>query len=422
MPQLGDDDSSIDEVDSFYSFWFNFESWREFSYQDEENPEKGDCREERRWIEKQNKAVRQKKKKEEMARLRTLVDNVYSCDPRIKKFKDAERAEKEAKKRAKAEAARKEAAHRKAEERRRQEEERLLREKEEQEAKERAAQLKREKEAVKKALRKERKTFRATCKEHNYFAGGDAAKLVDRMQDLDRICTALPFQALQHLNQQLLATPTPEEAERLFEAEVGKLDKEEAEKLKESISLSASSSGSDGCAGRDWNWSEEEQQLLVKAVSLFPAGTVRRWETVASFVNSHSSGEGSKVKDAKMVISKVKALQRLEALAAEQKESLNKKAYSRFEQQHQVKEKGRALAEQPQATPSKRYDAPKPWTAEEQKLLEQALRQHPASLGAQRWNNIAEMVGTRSKEECVARFKELVARVKAKKQSTQKTT
>ena len=28
--------------EDFYSFWYNFESWREFSYQDEENPEKGE--------------------------------------------------------------------------------------------------------------------------------------------------------------------------------------------------------------------------------------------------------------------------------------------------------------------------------------------------------------------------------------------
>ena len=35
-------------------------------------------REERRWIEKQNKAVRQKKKKEEMARLRLLVGKLSS--------------------------------------------------------------------------------------------------------------------------------------------------------------------------------------------------------------------------------------------------------------------------------------------------------------------------------------------------------
>lgn len=54
-----------------------------------------------------------------------------------------------------------------------------------------------------------------------------------------------------------------------------------------------------------------------------------------------------------MVITKVKSLQKLES---DQKETLNKHAYSRFEQQHQTKEKGRGkAAEQPQATPSERY-------------------------------------------------------------------
>jgi hypothetical protein len=38
-------------------------------------------------------------------------------------------------------------------------------------------------------------------------------------------------------------------------------------------------------------------------------------------------------------------------------------------------------------------------------LLERALRSHPASEGADRWGNIAKAVGTRTKEECVARFK-----------------
>lgn len=88
----------------------------------------------------------------------------------------------------------------------------------------------------------------------------------------------------------------------------------------------------------------------MKAVNLFPAGTVRRWELVANFVNTHS-GEGCKEKDAKMVISKVKSLQKLEA---EEKVSLNKQAFANFEQQHQAKDKGRG-AEQPQATPSERY-------------------------------------------------------------------
>ncbi len=37
-------------------------------------------------------------------------------------------------------------------------------------------------------------------------------------------------------------------------------------------------------------------------------------------------------------------------------------------------------------------------------LLEQGLRKHPASQ-ADRWDQIAELVGTRTKVECVTRFK-----------------
>ncbi|XP_035232452.1 dnaJ homolog subfamily C member 2-like isoform X2 [Stegodyphus dumicola] len=52
---------------------YDFDSWREFSYLDEEEKEKGENREERKWIEKQNKIARQKRKKDEMARIRQLV-------------------------------------------------------------------------------------------------------------------------------------------------------------------------------------------------------------------------------------------------------------------------------------------------------------------------------------------------------------
>ena len=42
----------------------------------------------------------------------TSADNAYACDPRVKKFKETVKAEKEAEKRAKLEAAKKEAAQR----------------------------------------------------------------------------------------------------------------------------------------------------------------------------------------------------------------------------------------------------------------------------------------------------------------------
>ena len=31
--------SSFDEVNDFYSFWYDFQSWREFSYMDQEDLE-----------------------------------------------------------------------------------------------------------------------------------------------------------------------------------------------------------------------------------------------------------------------------------------------------------------------------------------------------------------------------------------------
>lgn len=137
--------------------------------------------------------------------------------------------------------------------------------------------------------------------------------------------------------------------------QVTELNKREREKLHASVSSTSTSTPGYSSSEKTSNWSAEEMQLLVKAVNLFPAGTTRRWDTVASFINTHSC-EGSKEKDAKMVISKVKNLQKLEA---GQKGSFNKQAFEHFEQQHQSKDKvrGKSLAEQPQATPSERYGA-----------------------------------------------------------------
>merc|ERR1712212_122020 len=104
MPKFGNDDSTRDEVDKFYKFWYDFDSWREFSYLDEEDKEKGSDREERRWIEKNNRVQRAEKKKEEMKRIRKLVDNAYNSDTRIARFKEEDRQEKAAKKKAKADA------------------------------------------------------------------------------------------------------------------------------------------------------------------------------------------------------------------------------------------------------------------------------------------------------------------------------
>ena len=53
------------------------------------------------------------------------------------------------------------------------------------------------------------------------------------------------------------------------------------------------------------------------------------------------------------------------------------------------------------------------WSADQQKQLEKALRDFPASLEKnERWSKIADSVVGKSKRDCVARFKELRAALK----------
>lgn len=45
-----------------------------------------------------------------------------------------------------------------------------------------------------------------------------------------------------------------------------------------------------------------------------------------------------------------------------------------------------------------------PWTSEEQKLLEQALKTYPVNT-PERWEKIADAVPGRSKKDCMKRYK-----------------
>lgn len=60
-----------------------------------------ECREHKRWIERENTRLRAKAKKEETRRLREFVDRAYALDPRVAAKKEEARAEREEKKAAK---------------------------------------------------------------------------------------------------------------------------------------------------------------------------------------------------------------------------------------------------------------------------------------------------------------------------------
>ncbi|KAJ4490079.1 DnaJ domain-containing protein [Lentinula aciculospora] len=101
VPMLGDIDASKEHVEGFYDFWYNFDSWRSFEWLDKEINEGSDNRDDKRYTEKKNKSERARRKKEDIARLRQLVDLTLSLDPRIKRIKQQEKKTREAKKAAK---------------------------------------------------------------------------------------------------------------------------------------------------------------------------------------------------------------------------------------------------------------------------------------------------------------------------------
>nr|AAP84341.1 zuotin related factor 2 [Rattus norvegicus] len=183
-------------------------------------------------------------------------------------------------------------------------------------------------------------------------------------------------------------------------------EKEEADaRMRQASKNAEKSTGGSGSGSK--NWSEDDLQLLIKAVNLFPAGTNSRWEVIANYMNIHSSS-GVK-RTAKDVIGKAKSLQKLDP---HQKDDINKKAFDKFKKEHGV------APQADSAAPSERFEGPCidsiPWTTEEQKLLEQALKTYPVNT-PERWEKIAEAVPGRTKKDCMRRYKELVEMVKAKK-------
>ncbi|KAJ2925319.1 hypothetical protein H1R20_g11772, partial [Candolleomyces eurysporus] len=99
VPGLGHIDSTKEEVEGFYDFWYNFDSWRSFEWMDKEVNEGSDSRDDKRYTEKKNKTERARRKKEDIAKVRGLVDLALSVDPRIKRIKQQEKEAREAKKR-----------------------------------------------------------------------------------------------------------------------------------------------------------------------------------------------------------------------------------------------------------------------------------------------------------------------------------
>lgn len=462
VPLLGNDASERAHVERFYDFWYDFQSWREYSYLDEEDKEKGQDRDERRWIDKQNKVMRLKKKKEEMARIRQLVDLAYNNDPRIVRFKKEEREKKLAAKKAKQTAAQ----ALKAEEERQAKEIAAAKLKAEQEEQKRIEQLQKEKEIQKRALKKERKALRDFAKGNDYFVT-DGNDKIRNIENVEKLCEALKLMELQDLNKKIQMNPS--DGQKIFFETVEVMEKQLDEERQRNLqsnsyvnSIGKNTATPLGSTVSKKNlWSNENVQLLIKAVNLFPAGTNQRWEVVSNFINQHAINlpDGTSF-NAKDVLNKAKDIQSSDFTKNDLKAQMNQKAFESFEKtkkelkvvdnseistkdsgdskKNEKNEKVTNGDAKPQlnghvknpevktngtpAPPAVVEPTPpaetKTWTKEEQSLLEQAIKTYPVST-PDRWDRIAECIPNRTKKECLKRVKELVDLVNAKNKAQQ---
>jgi DnaJ family protein C protein 2 len=174
-------------------------------------------------VERKNNNARKKKKTEDTARLRALVDECLQGDERIKKFKKQERAGKD-KKRLDREAAEKKEKEDKI--KAAEEQERLRKEAEEASKAERA-EGKKAKEAAKNAVKKNKRVLKGSVKDGNYLlpAGQEAgAKRIDEvLNDVEAVMAKIEPEDMALLASKLNGLKVAEEISTVWSEEVKRL-------------------------------------------------------------------------------------------------------------------------------------------------------------------------------------------------------
>ncbi|BEJ11699.1 hypothetical protein CspHIS471_0201590 [Cutaneotrichosporon sp. HIS471] len=242
VAEFGGPDASKEQVEGFYDFWYNFDSWRSFEWHDKEANEGSDSRDEKRFTEKKNKAERQRMKKEDNTRVRELVDSVLANDPRIKRIKEEEKAARLAKKKGGAAQQGKQtklspADIKKAAEAKRKEEE----EKKKADAAANAVSkadrdaAKKAKEAARKNLKKWKKSISAVIAASNYFQAGTASPAVVEKQlgELDAYCEIAEPEAVKDLKEKIEKAGAGAAAKEVLKAQVAALGDKAAGKFSE---------------------------------------------------------------------------------------------------------------------------------------------------------------------------------------------
>ncbi|CAH8525781.1 unnamed protein product [Heterobilharzia americana] len=403
-PHLGNSLTDVEDVLRFYDFWEEYDTCRDFSYLDEEDKEKGEDRETRRAIEKQNRVERARRRNEEVGAVRQIVILAKENDPRIIAANKAVREAKEAKRQARLDAARKKRELEEEQTKREIEAAALARAASEERRRVEADRIRKERDLNRMEAKRERRQLRSILVDRfNYFLTDNKVNTsetgshqVKILADMDLLCQRLSNAQLHDLNERLEHANTPDQAREIVSSEVESVKRElQSKNVQPQIkSKSDMSSATEGQIIAS-KWTAEMIQILVKAVNLLPAGTPKRWEAIAAYVNQHANG-----------ISEEDSTLRQRA---------NTKAFDSFTNSVKETDAVRNVT----ITTQLEAEGSRPWTVVEQRALEQALKTYPSTVGDSgpddRWQCIANVVGTRTRRECILRCKDLAEQVRAKK-------
>ncbi|KAF4023180.1 hypothetical protein G4228_015688 [Cervus hanglu yarkandensis] len=216
-------------------------------------------------------------------------------------------------------------------------------------------------------------------------------------------------------------------------------------------------------------WTEEDLSQLTRSMVKFPGGTPGRWEKIAHELGRSVTDVTTKAKQLKDSVTCSPGMVRLSELRSTAQNSRPTRTIAALpdsiitqregaqsateEEEEAVAELGAEAAEESRprrrrptrpAEPEERvrgrrqkdFDlseqhessdeehqqreraraAEEPWTQNQQKLLELALQQYPRG-SSDRWDKIAKCVPSKSKEDCIARYKLLVELIQKKKQA-----
>lgn len=138
-------------------------------------------------------------------------------------------------------------------------------------------------------------------------------------------------------------------------------------------------------------WTDADILELIKYVKKYPGGTPERWEKIASVMNrtvTEVTHMAKKIKD-----------EGLKPVESNEEEVVTE------ERPKKIK------------TRSENTVSTVEWSQDQQRALEAALTKYPKGASVDRWEKIANCVEGKTKEECQARYKQLVELVKKKQQS-----